>query len=504
MALLQPVQGPRELHERRKLEVFSPATLEKTGEIEVASASDVRRAVERARAAQPGWSELGIRRRSRYLIAVREALLDRADELVEIICSDTGKPRIEALSSEVRACCDALTHLAKNARRLLADRKTRRRRSVASYRPLGVVGVISPWNLPLLLALRPCAEALVAGNTVVLKPSEVTPFVGRAIGEVFAAAELPAGVFRVVIGDASTGMALVAGGCDKISFTGSDNTGREVAAACAAALHPYTLELGAKDPMIVCDDSDLDRAAGYAVWGAFANAGQVRTSIERAYVLEAVAQPFVDRVVALTRQLRQGPESEGEIDLGALVFPGQLEVIERHVQEALAAGARALTGGRRNPHYAGYFYEPTVLVETDHSMAIMREQTFGPTLPIQAVKDDGEAVRLANDSNYRVHASVWTRDPYRAGQLAKRIAASSVTVNDVTPDRVPESAFDFAHPSGSGASLASDCRIQSVVMPRFRSRRHSLAYPYSVEALRAAERELRWRYRSTLGSLIGR
>ncbi len=514
MALLQPVDGPRELHGRRKLEVFNPATLERTGAIEVATATDVGRAVERARAAQWGWAELGFDERSRLLMKVREALLDGADALVETICNDTGKPRIEALGSEVAACCGVLTFYAKNAKRLLGDERKRLHpvrtgKLVLSYRPLGVVGVIAPWNFPLLLSLSPSVQALMAGNCVVLKPSEVTPFVGLALAEVFAAAELPDDVFQVVTGDASTGAALVDAGCDKISFTGSACTGRKVAEACAQRLLPCTLELGGKDPLIVCEDADLERASRCAVWGAFAGAGQVCTSIERVYVVESVAQPFVDRVVTLTRQLRQGPESQGEIDVGALTFPGQLEVIERQIKDAVDRGARVLSGGRRNPGYEGYFYEPTVLVDVDHAMEIMREETFGPTLPIQTVKDEDEAVRLANDSSYGLRASLWTRDGFRARQLASRIAAGRVVVNDVPATyAILQSPFGGIQQSGIGRvsgelGLKSDCQVQSVVMPRFRVGRDALSYPYSADALRARERALRLLYRSPLGKLLG-
>ncbi len=510
MALIQPVDGPRELHDRRKLEVFNPATLEKSGEIGVATSTEVESAVRRSRTAQQSWAELGFNERGRQLLRVRDALLERVEQVVETVCNDTGKPRIEALASEVSACCDALTFYAKKAKRLLGDHRERTHRIrtetvVLSHRPLGVVGVLSPGSLPLLQSVNPTVQALMSGNTVVMKPSEVTPLVGLALVELFEAAGLPDGVFQVVVGDASTGTALVDAGCDRIFFAGSAQGGRRVAEECARRSTSCTLELGGKDPLIVCDDADLDRASRWAVWGAFANSGQISTSIERAYVVEKVAQPFVDRVVALTRVLRQGPESRGEVDLGSLSSPARLDVIEEQVRDAVDKGARALTGGRRNPGFEGYFYEPTVLVDVNHAMTIMREETFGPTLPIQVVKDEEEAVRLANDSTYRLRASLWTSDRYRARQLAGRIAAGRVTVNDVTAaypiSACPTGAIRQSRVSGD-SGLEGYNHVQTVVLPRFRPRGRRLAYPYRARALRAEERALRLRYLS-LGKLLG-
>ncbi len=510
MALLQPVKGPRELHGRQRLEVFNPATLEKNGEIGVATASEVESAVQRARAAQQSWAELGFDERGRQLLRVRDALLERVLQVVETVSNDTGKPRIEALASEVSASCDALTFYAKRAKRLLGDHRERTRRIrtetlVLSHRPMGVVGVLSPGSLPLLQSLAPTVQALMSGNTVVLKPSEVTPLVGLALVELFDAAGLPEGVFQVLTGDASTGEALVAAGCDKLSFAGSARSGRRVAEECARMSISCALELGGKDPLIVCEDADLDRASRCAVWGAFANSGQLCTSIERAYVVERVAQAFVERVVATTRVLRQGPESRGEVDLGSLSSPGQLDLIEEQVRDAIHNGARVLTGGRRNPSYDGSCYEPTVLVDVTHDMAIMRDETFGPTLPIQVVKDEEEAVRLANDSTYRLRASLWTRDRYRARLLAGRIAAVRVTVNDVTAayplSEGPPSAIRQSR--GNGEGLEGYNHVQSVLLPRFRPRERTLAFPYRASAVRAEQRALRRRYVWPLGKLLG-
>ncbi len=513
MALLQPVT-PRELHGRRKLEVFAPATLERLGEIEVASPEDVTSAVSRARVAQVEWAARSFDERERLLLRARALLVERADEIAEVICRDTGKPRLEAMTAEILGGCDAITFYAKNAKRLLRDEKKRlhlmkTKKLVLSYRPMGVIGIITPWNFPFMLSLNPTVQALAAGNAVVLKPSEITPFVGLALAKLFADAGLPENVFQVVTGDGSTGAALVDAGCDKISFTGSARTGRRIAEACGRALVPCTLELGGKDPMIVCDDADIERAARGAVWGAFTNSGQVCMSTERVYVVEKVASAFTERVVELTRELRQGPETEGDVDLGAITSPAQLEIIEQHVADAVAKGAKILTGGRRNPAWAGLFFEPTVLVDVNHEMAIMREETFGPCLPIQVVSDEEEALRLANDSCYGLQASVWTRDTWKGKRLANRIAAGGVVVDDcMVTYGIAESPFGGVKESGIGRvngelGLKSFCHVQSVVLPRMRGKSEPLWYPYSARSLRLARRALGLLYRSPLGKLLG-
>lgn len=514
MAILQPIGSPAGAHGRRRFEVSNPATLERLGEIEAANAQDVHQAVERAREAQPRWASLGFEQRGRLLLRARDLLLERTDRVMEVLCKDTGKPRLEAYATEIVPSYDVLTFYAKSAARLLADEKKRphlmkNKRVLVCYPPMGVVGVITPWNFPWILALNPAVQALAAGNTVVLKPSEVTPFVGMALGELFADAKLPEGVFQVVTGDASTGAALVDAGCDKIAFTGSVRTGRKIAEECGRRLVACTLELGGKDPMIVCEDADLDLAARGAVWGAFCNSGQVCMSVERVYVQERVAEELTDRIVRLARELRQGPESEGEIDVGALAFPAQLEVIERHVADAVEKGAKILAGGRRNPAFPGYFYEPTVLTHVDHTMAIMREETFGPTLPIQTVKCVEEAIELANDSSYGLGASVWSRDGFRARSLARRIRAANVTIDDcLVAYGIAESPFGGMKESGIGRvngemGLKSFCQVQAIVSPRFGSKPSKLWYPYQEKTLRGLRRAMSLLYRSPIGKLLG-
>jgi succinate-semialdehyde dehydrogenase/glutarate-semialdehyde dehydrogenase len=354
-----------------------------------------------------------------------------------------------------------------------------------------------------VLSLNPTAQALMAGNAVVLKPSEVTPFSGRLVEELLRAARLPEGVFNLVSGDGETGAALVESAVDKISFTGSVRTGRKVAEVCGRRLVPVTLELGGKDPMIVCADADLDRAARGAVYGAFANAGQVCTSTERVYVVDEVAEEFTRKVVEETAALRQG--SQGEFEVGALIWPEQLRVIEAHMEDALRRGARVLTGGRRNPDCQGLFYEPTVLVDVDHGMAIMRDETFGPVLPIMRVKDEREAVALANDTRYGLNANVWTRNKRRGVQLARAIESGSAVVNDcMLTYGVTESPFGGVKESGIGrvngeVGLKSYCHAQSILVDRFGSKREALWYPYTNRKLGMLQRLLRFVWGTSLG-----
>jgi succinate-semialdehyde dehydrogenase/glutarate-semialdehyde dehydrogenase len=496
---------------RRRLRLRSPATLEPIGEIEVQSPEDVRAAVERARKAQPTWAALSFDERARYLQRAVRVLLERQDEFLDVIVRETGKPRAEALAVEILAACDALTFYGKRAKRILADRtlpvhlmKTKKLR--LSYRPLGVAGIITPWNFPFILSLNPTAQALMAGNTVVLKPSEVTPFSGRLVEELFSAVGLPEGVFNLVLGDGETGAALVEAGVDKISFTGSVRTGRKVGETCGRNLVPFTLELGGKDPMIVCADADLERATNGAVYGAFANAGQVCVSTERVYVAEEIADAFEQKVIEKTSELRQG--AEGEFEIGPMIFANQLEIVEKHVADAVARGAKVRTGGRRNPDHPGLFYEPTVLTGVTHDMLIMREETFGPVLPIMRVRSEDEALRLANDSPYGLNANVWTRDKRKGERLAKAVHSGSAVVNDcMLTYGVTESPFGGVKESGIGQvngeiGLRSFCHAQSILIDRFGGKSEVLWYPYTGRKLGLLKRVMRLVWGTPLGKLF--
>jgi succinate-semialdehyde dehydrogenase/glutarate-semialdehyde dehydrogenase len=507
MAIVEVLQAAS-AGERRRLLLRSPATLESLGEIDVATADDVRAAVEGARKAQPAWAEAGFDARARHLRRAVRVLLAREGEFAAAIARETGKPELEILSAEILAACDALEYYAKRAKKVLADRtmplhlmKSKKLRLV--HKPLGVVGIITPWNFPFILALNPTVQALAAGNAVVLKPSEATPMTGRLVEELFREAGLPEGLVTCVLGDGETGAALVEAGVDKIAFTGSVRTGRKVAESCGRQLIPCTLELGGKDPMIVCADADLERAAAGAVFGAFANAGQICVSTERVYVTEPIADAFIRKVVEKTAQLRQGPE--GEADVGPMIWPPQLEVVEAHVADAVARGARVLAGGRRNPRWAGLYFEPTVLVDVTHDMLVMREESFGPLLPIQRVRDEAEALRLANDSRYGLNANVWTRDKRRGVELARSIESGCAVVNDcLITYAIPESPFGGVKASGIGRvngdlGLKGYCQVQSIVVDRFGAKSELLWFPYGARKARLLRRLLRFVWGTPLG-----
>jgi succinate-semialdehyde dehydrogenase/glutarate-semialdehyde dehydrogenase len=509
MAIVEPIESAAGA--RRRYQLRSPATLEPVGEFEAKTAADVQAALEVARKAQPDWAALGVAERGRVLQRAVRILLQRQDEFVAVLRRETGKPEAEALAVEVLAACDALTFYAKRAKRILADRTVpvhlmKSKKLRISYRPLGVVGIITPWNFPFLLSLNPTAQALMAGNAVLLKPSEVTPFSGQLVEELLRGAGLPEGVFQCLLGDGETGRALVEAGCDKISFTGSVATGRRVAEACGRQLVPCTLELGGKDPMLVCEDADLERAAAGAVYGAFANSGQVCVSTERVYVVDRVADEFVRKVVEKTAELRQG--AEGEADVGPMIQAAQLEIVERHVADAVAHGARVLAGGRRNPGAKGLFFEPTVLVDVDHEMAVMREETFGPVLPIMRVRDEDEALRLANDTRYGLNANVWTRDKRKGVELAKQIQSGSVVVNDcMLTYGITESPFGGRKESGIGQvngeiGLRSYCYAQSIAVDRFGAKSEFLWFPYTARKTRLLRRLMRLLWGSPLGRLL--
>jgi acyl-CoA reductase-like NAD-dependent aldehyde dehydrogenase len=414
---------------------INPATLEELGRFHIDTPAEVNAAVARARAAQPHWEALSYRNRARYILKVQRALYERQNEIINIISDETGKPPFEALTTEVFPISDLMSHFAAKTEKILRDERFtlavfRNKRSMISYEPLGVVGIISPWNFPFSIPTGEVVMALMAGNAVVLKPSELTPLVGDAIKRLFVGAGFPEGVFEVVQGDGSTGAALVDSPVDKIFFTGSVRTGKKIAEVAASRLLPVVLELGGKDPMIVCEDAPFERTVKGAVWGAFANCGQVCASVERLYVVEPIADKFISSVVEEVKKLRLGQPSGFTTDIGPLINENQLKIVTDHVADAVAGGARVLTGGRKRDDLEGYFFEPTVLVDVNSSMKVMTEETFGPVLPIMVVKDEEEAIREANNSRYGLLASVWTGDNERGRRIASRIEAGTVIIND--------------------------------------------------------------------------
>lgn len=421
---------------RENIQSMNPATGQVLAEFQPAGDEEVFAAVARAREAAPGWRALSVGKRAGYLRRLKEILYERREEIAALITQEAGKPVFEALAAEVLVVLDTLEYFARHAQRFLAPRAVphhhpamKLKRGRLEYEPHGVVGIIAPSNYPFSIPMGEVIPALVAGNTLVLKPSEFTPQIGLAIQSLLTAAELPPGVATVLLGDGQTGRALVSANIQKLVFTGSVATGKRIQAAAAERLLPTLLELGGKDAMIVCADADLDAASSGAVWGAFTNAGQACLSVERLYIAREIAQEFTRRCVEKTRKLRLGDGSDPDVEIGPLIRERQVRIVEEHVADAVAHGAEILTGGKR-PQRPGFFYEPTVVARVHHGMRIMREETFGPVLPIMEVRDEAEAVALANDSELGLSASVWTRDRRRGERLARQVQAGAVMVND--------------------------------------------------------------------------
>jgi succinate-semialdehyde dehydrogenase/glutarate-semialdehyde dehydrogenase len=420
-----------------KIASLNPATGAVLREFECASEREVFDGVARARNAQAAWAEVGVERRIAILRQFQAKLHARKSEIAEAITREAGKPIAEALTTEVLVVLDAARFLIDNAWSLLRDEPvphgnlaTKLKRGRLVREPHGVIGIISPWNYPFSIPATETLAALVAGNAVVLKPSELTPLIALELASLLHAAGVPEDVFQVVIGGGTTGAALLRSPIDKLVFTGSVATGKRIAVAAAERLLPVVLELGGKDPMIVLGDADIDVASSAAVWGAFVNAGQTCLSVERCYVHRSLYEKFLAACVEKTKKLRVGYGDDRETDVGPMIHERQLQIVEAHVDDAIARSARVLTGGVRIPELGKNFYRPTVLADVTHEMRIMREETFGPILPVMPFETEDEAVRLANDSEYGLSASLWTRDSKRGERLARRIDAGTVMVND--------------------------------------------------------------------------
>ncbi len=423
---------------RNEIVSYNPATNKEIGRIKIFNAEEVQKAVENSREASKLWRETSFADRKRFIMQAREVILDEMDEIARLISDEMGKPVAEAFSAEIVPILDLMQYFARNTEKLLKPRKVgigllglMGRTSKIIYQPLGVIGIISPWNFPFSIPLGEVVMALMAGNTVVLKPSELTPLVGKKIGEIFEKANLPKNVLQIVTGDGKTGAALVESAPDKIMFTGSVETGKKIAANAAKNLTPVVLELGGKDPMIVFADADLEKAASGAVWGAFTNSGQACSSVERLYVEESVIREFTNLIVEKTRTLRQNFGNKETTDVGSMVSENQLKIVEDHVADFEESGAKILTGGKRNSKFEGTFFEPTVISNADNSMRGMQEETFGPTLPIAVFRTEKEAINLANDTEFGLTASVWTKDISKGKRVAEKIRAGTVTVNEV-------------------------------------------------------------------------
>ncbi|MCA9530596.1 MAG: aldehyde dehydrogenase family protein [Myxococcales bacterium] len=499
MAIVQPIEPTSD--GRRRLSLRSPIGRAPIDEITVMNAGEVQEAIARAREAQRLWGARSPEERARIVGRALDVLLRRQEDVIATVRRETGKTRVDALAIEIISSCDFINYWTGRAPKDLADEKRKMhgylkplRKLVIQYQPLGVVGVITPWNGPFVLSMNACVQALLAGNAVLLKPSEVTPRSGGLAGEILIEAGVPEGVIQVLHGDGETGAALVSGGVDKIAFTGSVATGRKIAVACAEQLIPYTLELGGKDPMIVCEDANLERAAAGAVYLSMFNTGQVCLAVERVYAVESIADALIEKIREKVEALRYGPGDD--TDLGAIFWDRQLEIIDRQVQDAREKGAKVLTGGKPALTDEGLFYPPTLLTDVTHDMDVMREETFGPVLAVMRVKDEDEAIRLANDSKYGLSASVFTTDDDKALRIARQLVSGTVMQNDAaTIYGVPEAPFGGRKHSGVGQvngqqGVRSYAYAHPVVLDRWKLDREDIWFPLTERTTKTLEKTI--------------
>jgi acyl-CoA reductase-like NAD-dependent aldehyde dehydrogenase len=476
---------------RESFEVVNPADESVIASVSLDGSAEVAATVARVRANQAAWEALGIKGRAEWLYRLRDWILDHQDEIADTMQKETGKVRAEA-AGEAAYVTDLINFYGKKAGKFIGDEKVpahsplmKSKKLVVQYRPYPVVGVISPWNFPLILSLGDAIPALIAGAAVVIKPSEITPL---GLGEIIEAWKTEIGapdVFDAVNGMGETGSALV-DEVDFVQFTGSDRTARKVLARAADTLTPVSAELGGKDPMIVLRSADVERAANAATWGAFANSGQICISVERLYVDEPVYDEFVSRFTEEVRKLNQGMDGrEHGQDIGAMTFPPQAEIVEEQVEDAKRSGATVITGGERLEG-KGDWYPPTILTDVDHSMKVMRDETFGPVVGIMKVRDADEAVRLANDSRYGLAASVFG-SKREAEAVARRLEVGTANVNDVLvgflASDVPmggwkDSGIGFRH---GEYGIKKFVRPESLVITRFGGKREPLYFPYTLK-----------------------
>lgn len=444
---------------KERLISISPATLNRIGEIDVTTKEELLEIVKKAKAAQSVWESMGFDGRKPFFDRLSSYLLDNWKEIANFISQENGKPYLEAVIAEVYPVIDIVNYYSRRAKKILSDKNIPIRffrfmgkKSYIMYKPVGVVGIISPWNYPFVIPFSEVVMALTAGNAVILKPSELTPIIGKKIKEIIDAAGFPEGVFSIIYGNGRLGAELVKSEVSKIVFTGSVATGKKIMTSASEGLTPIVLELGGKDPMIVLKDADLEMAARGAVWASFMNSGQTCASVERVYADEAVKDEFIELVVKYTKDLRQGNKLDSQsVDVGSMIDQRQLSVVENHIADAVSKGAKILAGGKRPEALTGYFFEPTVLSCVNHTMKIMTDETFGPTLPIMGFKTEAEAVKLANNSRYALTASVWSKDIKKAELVARRLVAGTVSINEhAMTYGIPETPWGGSKETGFG------------------------------------------------------
>ena len=422
---------------KNELESFNPATGELIGSVETLTPAKVQAVVDDVAEVQPFWAALTLEDRARYMRRACDVLLEDLDELAELLTDEQGKPRVESYTMELLPTVDSLKWIAENGPEILADEKQsmplflKSKSAKLTYEPIGVVGVIAPWNYPWSIPFGEVAIALMAGNGVVLKPASLTPLIGERIRQTFERAGLPEGLVRTVHGGGRIGDALVKSSAGKIFFTGSVEVGQKVGVESAKRMKGSVLELGGKDPAIICPDADLANAVSGSVWGGFANAGQTCSGIERVYVHKEIADAYLEGLVRETERLTVGEPRDWTTEIGPMVSEDQAKTVTDLVDDAVDSGATKLTGGITEVEgMAGSFIAPIILTGVTHEMRIMREEIFGPVLPVVTVDSEEQAIELANDSDFGLGASVWTKDRAKGERMAHQIQSGMVWIND--------------------------------------------------------------------------
>ena len=426
-----------EVSKKGELKSFNPTTGEYLGSVDTITPDQVQQVVDEVAEVQKSWGALPLEERAKYLLRTAQVLLENADELATLLTREQGKPINESYTAEILPTIDLLHWCAKNGPKILADEKIKytqiflkQKKSFFSFEPYGVVGIIGPWNYPWSIPFGEVAIALMAGNGVVLKPASLTCLIGQKIQEIFELGGIPAGLLRTVHGGGKVGQAMIESSAEKIFFTGSVEIGRKVGEECARRMKGSVLELGGKDPQIVLSDAHLPHAISGCVWGGFMNAGQTCAGIERVYVMRDVADQFINGVVEETKRLKIGNPIEDDTEVGAMTSEDQYEIVKELVDDAVKSGATMHCGGPFATGLPGKFYAPTVLTDVNHDMRIMNEEVFGAVVPIMIVDSEEEAIRLANDSEFGLSASVWTSDREHGTRLARRLEAGTVWINE--------------------------------------------------------------------------
>jgi acyl-CoA reductase-like NAD-dependent aldehyde dehydrogenase len=513
-----PREAVREAEARGIIECYEPATLRPLGYVPVTAPETLPALVEKARQAQASWAKTPFSERRKVLGFILDYVLDHADELVDVVVRDSGKTRNNAMLGEVWPVLEKARWTIANGERHLATETVSsgvfvHKRARIEYSPLGVIGVIAPWNYPLQNILGPTIPALMAGNAVIVKVSEWVAWSSAHFEKIFHAAFKAAGypveLVQIVNGYAATGAALITSGVDKVIFTGSLENGKRVLAEAAKTLTPVVLELGGKDPLIVCDDAALEQAVHAALTGCFLNCGQNCLASERTLVFASVYDRFAARVVELTRELRQGaPLGTGTVDVAAIVSPLQLDLIDELVHDAVASGAKLLAGGKRILSDQGQYYAPTVLGDVTPEMRIAREETFGPVMLLMRVRDEEEALRVANGTSYGLGATVCSKDPKRAARITSALSVGNVSVNDFGLTYMAmELPFGGVRGSGFGRlngreGLRACCNVKAVLDDRFPLHVPAKVFPIGEKSTDLAREVMRLLYRRSVSKRV--